>query len=173
MARVVLGLGTNIGDRLTNLRRAVQCLRSAVDVEMLSSVYESEPVGYRDQPWFLNAVCAGGTSLEPEALLATVKRIECDLGRQPSRRFGPRVIDIDILLYDDQVIKTPALEVPHPRLTERAFVLVPLAEILPDVVHPIAGRSASELMAELERPEEIRLCRRDWADGGSGQERPQ
>lgn len=165
MGRVVLGLGSNLGDRLANLQRSVHALRSAVVIEVVSSVYETQPVGYRDQPWFLNAVCAGTTAREPEALLTMIKQIERDLGRRPGVRFGPRTIDIDILFYDDGIIKTPTLEIPHPRLAERAFVLVPLAEILADLVHPVAGRTASELLGTLDRPEETRLYRRDWLQG--------
>ena len=163
-------MGSNLGDRLANLQRAVDALRGAVAIEMVSSVYETQPVGYRDQPWFLNAVCTGTTALEPEALLGMVKQIERDLGRRPGVRFGPRTIDIDILLYDDSIIKTPTLEIPHPRLMERAFVLVPLAEILSDLVHPVSGRTVSELEAALDKPEETRLYRRDWLQGDSTKE---
>lgn len=164
MARVVLGLGSNLGDREDNLRRALTELRRFVHLEAVSSLYESEPVGLRDQPWFLNAVCVATTDLEPEALLQVAKEIERKLGRRSGIRFGPRPIDLDILFYDGAVIESPSLQVPHPRLVERAFVLVPMVEILPDMVHPVVGRTASQLLADLQEPEEVRLYRRDWLD---------
>jgi 2-amino-4-hydroxy-6-hydroxymethyldihydropteridine diphosphokinase len=145
--RVYLGLGSNLGDRLAILQAALARLAAQVTVEAVSSFYDTEPVGYAAQPRFLNAVCRGTTALEPEALLAFVKGIEAALGRQPSARFGPRLIDIDILLYDDLVLDTPTLTLPHPRLAERAFVLRPLAELAPELVHPVLGKSVAALAA--------------------------
>lgn len=134
---VFLGLGSNLGDRRANLQRAIQLLSEQLEVRAVSSLYETEPVGYLDQPKFLNAVCRATTALRPEALLAHVKAVEAALGRMPTVRFGPRIIDIDILLYDDLVLDTPTLTIPHPRLTERAFVLAPLSELAPAAVHPL------------------------------------
>ena len=142
---VYLALGSNLGDRRGNLAAALQRLREKVELHTISSVYETEPVGYLDQPRFLNMVCCGKTELPAQQLLKEVKSIETIIGRQPSFRNGPRPIDIDILLYDDVQIEQEALTIPHPRMHERAFVLVPLAEISPNVIDPVSGRTAQEL----------------------------
>lgn len=150
MAVVYLGLGGNLGDRAANLREARRRLvQGGVEVDRCSSLYETEPWGVVDQPRFLNAVCRGHTGLDPEALLRLAKRIEAEMGRVPAVRYGPRPIDIDILLYDQRRIATPELTIPHPRLRERAFVLVPLAEIAPDLLLPGDGRAVRELLAAL------------------------
>jgi 2-amino-4-hydroxy-6-hydroxymethyldihydropteridine diphosphokinase len=147
--KVYLGLGANLGDRQGNLLRAVELLSQWGQIEELSSVYESEPVGYLEQPPFLNAVCQLTTTLTAEELLAVDKNIEAALGRIQSFRNAPRPIDIDILFYGEQVINSPQLTIPHPRLEERAFVLVPLAEIAPDLVHPVSGLTVQEMMQRL------------------------
>jgi len=146
VARVYLGLGSNLGDRVENIEKALRMLSERVRLTARSSLYETEPVGVRDQPWFLNVVCTGETDLDPQALLDFVKGIERAMGRVESVRFGPRIIDIDILFYDDLVLKTPNLEIPHPRLTERAFVLVPLVEIAPHLIHPLLGLTVREIL---------------------------
>ncbi len=152
-----LGLGGNLGDREANLRAARERLeRGGVAVERCSSLYETEPWGVVDQPHFLNAVCQGRTMLAPMELLALAKRIEGELGRAPTVRYGPRPIDIDILLYGAQVLATPELTVPHPRLAERAFVLVPLAELAPDLPLPGDGRTVRELLEALGETEGVR-----------------
>src|SRR6266699_2799850 len=143
---VYLGLGSNLGDRRGNLAAALQRLREVIEITSVSSVYDTEPVGFADQPRFLNIVLRGQTALDPEALLGYVKQIEAKLGRQPSFRYGPRPIDIDILLYDDLHIEQDNLTIPHPRMGERAFVLVPLAEIAPESVEPVSGKTAQELL---------------------------
>lgn len=142
---VYLALGSNLGDRRGNLAAAIQRLREKVEIHTVSSVYETEPVGYLDQPHFLNMVLCGKTELSAQELLQEVKTIEVAIGRQPSFRNGPRPIDIDILLYDDVQIEQDILTIPHPRMHERAFVLIPLAEISPNVIDPSSGRTAQEL----------------------------
>lgn len=146
---VYLALGSNIGDRRAHLAAALQRLREVVEITALSSVYETEPVGYSDQPRFLNIALQGRTMLSPEELLRYAKKIEEVLGRQPTFRNGPRPIDIDILLFDDQHIVRDELTIPHPRMTERAFVLVPLAEIAPGAIDPVSGKSIQEWLASV------------------------
>ncbi|OGO41496.1 MAG: 2-amino-4-hydroxy-6-hydroxymethyldihydropteridine diphosphokinase [Chloroflexi bacterium RBG_16_57_9] len=150
--RVYLGLGSNLGDRAGHLKKALQCLERQVHLTAVSSIYETEPWGLKDQPYFLNLVAVGDTDLSPVDLLAFVKSIEQEMGRRPTIRYGPRLIDIDILFYDDQVIHLPGLQIPHPRLPERAFVLEPLAEVSPDLVHPVLGLSITELLARIQIP---------------------
>lgn len=146
MTKVYLGLGSNLGDRAANLAKAMELLSRRIKVERLSSLYETEPVGYTSQPRFLNAVCSATTELSPRELLTLAKGIERELGREKSFPNAPRPIDIDILFYGETVLSEPELTLPHPRLTERAFVLVPLAEISPELVHPASGVSVLELL---------------------------
>jgi len=143
---IYIALGTNIGDRLANLRVALNAFAPQIKVLKEAHIYETPPWGYEDQPAFLNMVIRAETDLEPEALLEFLKQLEVQLGRESSFRWGPRLIDLDILFYDDLVIDTPPLVIPHPRLHERAFVLVPLTDVAADVVHPILGEFVWELM---------------------------
>jgi len=154
---VYIALGTNLGDRLANLRAALESMPPQVTVLGESHVYETPPWGYEEQPAFLNMVVKAETDLEPEPLLAYLKQLEVELGREQNFRWGPRLIDLDILFYDDLVLHSPPLVIPHPRLPERAFVLVPLVEVAPDLVHPELGRKISALLAGLDRQEIIRF----------------
>lgn len=141
-----LALGTNLGDRPANLRAAVAALPPAVRVTAVSPIYETPPWGFTDQPAFLNMAVRGKTNLPPLALLDFLKTLETDLGRRQSFRWGPRLIDLDILFYADLTLDTPPLTLPHPRLHERAFVLIPLADIAPALVHPVLQKTIAELL---------------------------
>lgn len=152
---IYLGLGSNLGDRQQNMSRAIDIMSNSVDIRKVSSFYETEPVGYAHQPRFLNAVCEAATSLSPDELLAVLKDIEVDLGREPTFANGPRPIDIDILFYGDRVIESPTLTIPHPRLEGRAFLLVPLAEIAANLIHPVSGKPVREMLRELGRVEGV------------------
>jgi len=147
MKRIYLGLGSNLGDRVGRLRAAIERL-AAPDLHVLriSPAYETEPVDFADQPWFMNVVVEAETDLFPLQLLSRVNRIERALGRVRIVAKGPRAIDIDILLYGSAVIKSPKLEVPHPRMAERRFVLVPLSNLAPDLRHPVSHRTVRELL---------------------------
>ena len=147
---IYLGLGSNLGDRMGNLTSAVWRLSRKMIIKKLSSIYDTQPVGYREQPLFLNAVISALTKLDPTELLSFVKMIENDLGRKPSFPNAPRPIDIDILFYGDRIIQTAELIIPHPRIEERAFVLVPLAEIAPELVHPVTHKKVEDLLVDIE-----------------------
>ena len=144
---VYLALGSNLGDRLTNLKQAVASLPPQMEAKAKSRVYETPPWGYADQPMFLNQVIRANTYLEFEPLLKHIKRLEIALGRQPSFKNGPRLIDLDILFYDDLVMETPSLVIPHPHMHERGFVLLPLNDIAPQLVHPTIRKTVNELLA--------------------------
>jgi GTP cyclohydrolase IV len=155
---VYLALGSNLGDRRGNLAAALQRLREVVDIETASSIYETEPVGYLDQPQFLNMVCKGRTRLATSELLGYTQEIEIALGRQATFRNGPRPIDIDILMYDDLHIEQENLTIPHPRMSERAFVLAPLAEIAPEVVEPTSGKTIQGLLETVSQEGVVKLA---------------
>ncbi len=146
---VALALGSNLGDRVEALRKAVKALASCVEVKSISPVYETAPAYITDQPAFLNAAVTGITQLEPLPLLWALKNLERDIGRTPTFRFGPRVIDIDIIFYDDVVFETPELTIPHPRVFERDFVLKPLSDIAPTWKHAKLGKTVAELLEAL------------------------
>jgi 2-amino-4-hydroxy-6-hydroxymethyldihydropteridine diphosphokinase len=149
MALVTLALGSNLGDRAENLRRARAALAPDFVISTCSHVYETEPAYLHDQPRYYNQVCQGTTLLRPLEALRRLKVLETQLGRVPSVRFGPRLIDLDLLFYDERVLDTPELVLPHPRIVERPFVLVPLAEIAPNLVHPRLQITVAKLLARL------------------------
>lgn len=144
---VYLALGSNLDDRLANLKQAVASLSPQMEVKAKSHIYETPPWGHTDQPKFLNQVVKAKTYLAPEPLLKHLKRLEIALGRKTSFPNGPRLIDMDILFYDDLVLETPLLTLPHPRLHERGFVLLPLMDIAPNLLHPVSKKSVSEMIA--------------------------
>jgi 2-amino-4-hydroxy-6-hydroxymethyldihydropteridine diphosphokinase len=161
MTIVYLGLGSNLGDRVGYVQQALGLLKDTHSVRVIStsSFYETEPVGYKDQDWFVNAAVAVDTSLSPGELLERCQRIEQQLGRQrdPENQDGPRTIDIDILFYDSLVLNEPGLTIPHPRLHERAYALVPLLEINPRMVHPVLNQTVEQMHHALVAPEEVLL----------------
>lgn len=159
-SRIAIGLGSNIGDRLRNLSDATRRLGDFMRDLKVSPVYETEPLHVSDQPPFLNACCTGVTDLTPEELLSRLRELE-DAGGRNRRgiRYGPRSIDLDILLYGDAATDTPGLTIPHPRMHERAFVLVPLADVAPNWQHPVFGRSVAELRAHIA---DEGVVRTDW-----------
>jgi 2-amino-4-hydroxy-6-hydroxymethyldihydropteridine diphosphokinase len=144
---VYIGLGSNLGNRLENLKEAVASLSPQLAVKAKSHVYETPPWGHEDQPRFLNQAVKAQTYLAPEPLLKHIKRLEIALGRKVSFPNGPRLIDIDILLYDDLVLNSSDLTIPHPRMHERAFVLLPMLDIAPDLIHPVTQKSVREMIA--------------------------
>ncbi|MBL8077036.1 MAG: 2-amino-4-hydroxy-6-hydroxymethyldihydropteridine diphosphokinase [Anaerolineales bacterium] len=148
---VYLALGSNMGIRLANLKNAINNLTPQMTVKAKSHVYETPPWGFKEQPPFLNQVVQVETYLQPEALIHHLKRLETALGRVPNFQNGPRIIDIDILFFDDMVLNSPNVQIPHPRLHERAFVLTPLADLAPALVHPVLNKSVSMLLAGVDQ----------------------
>lgn len=142
---VFLSLGSNLGDREGNLRAALRGLGPEVRIQSISSLYETAPAGVKEQPDFLNLVVMGETALRPHQLLAHLKAIEQRVGRTATYRWGPRIVDVDIILYGDLVLETPILTIPHREMARRAFVLIPLAEIAPDYIHPRMGLAIADL----------------------------
>jgi len=146
VATLYLGLGTNLGDKAENLRNAIRALAPRITVEEVSPVYETVPLHVTDQPHFYNLALRGTTSLTPAETLSCLKGIERVLGRAEGERYGPRLIDLDLLFYDDAMLETEELTVPHPRIAERVFVLAPLADLAPDLVHPESKKSVRVML---------------------------
>jgi 2-amino-4-hydroxy-6-hydroxymethyldihydropteridine diphosphokinase len=154
---VYLSLGSNVGDQEKNLQTALAALADVgVRVTRVSSFYETEPVDLREQPWFLNCVAEGVTEVPAVTLLREMRKLEARMGSKKLVAKGPRLMDLDILLYGEETIDTPELQVPHPRLMERRFVLVPLAEIAPKLKHPAWRKTVTELAAETTDRSEVR-----------------
>lgn len=154
-----LGLGANLGEPEPQVREALERLDASEEVEVtrVSTFYRNPPLGPEDQPWYINAVARVRTRLGPEELLRRLQQIETDMGRVRGERWGPRVIDLDLLLYNGEVIFTPDLVVPHPEMHRRVFVLAPLAEIAPRAWHPVLGTSAGDLLAKLDATDRTTL----------------
>lgn len=156
MKRVYLSLGSNLGDRKANIARGLEELGTeGIHVVRVSSLYKTEPVDYRAQPWFLNCAAEVATTLMPLQLLHRCQSIERRLGRRRSIAKGPRVIDIDILLYENSLVRSAALMIPHPRMAERRFVLVPLREIAPNLRHPVSQRTVVEMIEEADDTSQV------------------
>jgi 2-amino-4-hydroxy-6-hydroxymethyldihydropteridine diphosphokinase len=160
MKTIYLSLGSNVGDRAASIARAIEALKAAgVRVLQQSSLYTTEPVDFEPQGWFLNCVVEAETDLMPRQLLRALRKIERQLGTKKLVRRGPRAIDMDILFFGSSVVRTPELEIPHPRIAERQFVLVPLAEIAPSLRHPILGMNVTELLAATRDQSSVRPWR--------------
>jgi len=171
VVEAIIALGSNLGDREENLRRAVEAIGRETELLDVSSVYETEPMYYENQGHFLNAVIAVETGLRPAALLGRLKALEIKMGRKGTgSRYGPRVIDLDILFYGSEVISEPSLEIPHPRIAERAFVLVPLKEIRPRMVHPASKETVADMLGGLKTKK--RVVRRPELSVGRVSSRP-
>ena len=152
-----IGIGSNLGDALDNCRRAIQAISSDKNNQLLkcSPFYRTEPVGKKDQPWFVNGVVAVKTLLIPRDFLTFILSIEKKMGREQRERWGPRVIDLDLLLYNKQILNEAGLQIPHPRLHERRFVLIPLRDIAPDLKHPLLAKTISQILSELPETETV------------------
>jgi 2-amino-4-hydroxy-6-hydroxymethyldihydropteridine diphosphokinase len=143
-------IGTNLGDRFANLQRALSLLQEEMAITAVSPIYVTEPWGDTDQPQFFNISVAAVTDLSPHAILETIKSAEKTMGRVPTRHWGPRLIDIDLVLYGHEVVDEPDLKVPHPHMAERAFVLAPLADIIPTYIHPVTGQTIQAMLDQVD-----------------------
>jgi 2-amino-4-hydroxy-6-hydroxymethyldihydropteridine diphosphokinase len=156
---VYLSLGSNLGDRGRNLREAIRALEGVGQVKAVSSFYETEPVDFADQAWFLNCAVAMESCLRPEQMMAELLRMERKMGRERIQSKGPRTIDIDILLFGQRIVDGPDLKIPHPAMHRRRFVLAPLADIAAEARHPVRNRTVGQLLAELPEGQTVRKLR--------------
>jgi len=155
---IYIGLGSNLGDRLTNIRKAIELIKEeGIEIINKSSIYETEPVGYKEQGWFLNSAVKGKTELSPRRLWKRLEKIEKSMGREKEVKWGPRIIDLDILFYGNEILNGKELKIPHSELHKRRFVLVPLQEIAPKLVHPIFKKTVSELLRDLKDNSQVKL----------------
>jgi 2-amino-4-hydroxy-6-hydroxymethyldihydropteridine diphosphokinase len=167
---IYLGMGSNRGDRLANLHRAMEELgKVGVSIQRVSSIYKTEPVDFTPQAWFLNCVVEATTALMPRQLLKGIKSVERTLGRRPGISKGPRPIDIDILLYENVVVRTADLTIPHERMNTRRFVLIPLRELAPTVRHPIHKRTVAEMLTDSPDMSQVIRCKVPTAETWPGQ----
>jgi 2-amino-4-hydroxy-6-hydroxymethyldihydropteridine diphosphokinase len=157
MNKFYLSLGSNLGEREKNLKRALEELeKREVKILRRSSIYETEPVEIREQAWFLNCAIEVETDMQPQQFMSALLEIELLLGRRREAKYGPRTIDVDVLLQGDTILNTPQLTIPHPKMAARRFVLVPLAEIAPQAMHPVLYRSIAELLEQCPDQSEVR-----------------
>jgi len=155
---IYIGLGSNLGDRLANIRKAIELMKEeGIEIMKESSIYETEPVGYKEQGWFLNSVVKARTQFSPQGLWKRLEKIEKLMGRKREIKWGPRIIDLDILFYGTKVLNGKQLQIPHPELHKRRFVLLPLEEIAPELVHPVLNKTIKEILGELRDNSEVRL----------------
>jgi len=155
---IYVGLGSNLGDRLANIRKAIELMKEErIEIIKESSIYQTEPVGYKQQGWFLNSVVKGRTDLSPKGLWKRLEKIEKSMGREREIKWGPRIIDLDILFYGNKVVNGKELRIPHSELHKRRFVLVPLEEIAPKFVHPVFKKTVSELLRDLKDNSQVKL----------------
>jgi len=155
---IYIGLGSNLGDRLANIRKAIKLMKEeGIEIIKESSLYETEPVGYKEQGWFLNSVVKARTQFSPVGLWKRLEKIEKAMGRQREIKWGPRIIDLDILFYGSKVLDGKQLQIPHPELQKRRFVLLPLEEIAPELVHPVLNKTIREILGELKDNSEVKL----------------
>lgn len=162
MSRVYISLGSNLGEREKNIKEAIRLIvseasllptkesKKKINIVKISSIYETEPIGFTEQNWFLNAVIEIETTLSPQELLVVLQQVESKLGKKIERKWGPRTIDLDILLYDDIILDSPDLQIPHKLMHERAFVLIPLVQIAPNIKHPVLNKTIKELVVSVQ-----------------------
>ncbi|HLG23706.1 MAG TPA: 2-amino-4-hydroxy-6-hydroxymethyldihydropteridine diphosphokinase [Candidatus Nanoarchaeia archaeon] len=157
MPQAFIGVGSNLGDKEQNIKKAVSEIKKISKTIKLSSLYKTEPVGFKEQDWFLNCALEIETKLAPADLLKSLKEIEKKMGREKTFKNGPRIIDLDMLFYGNTVLKNKTLKIPHPKIRERKFVLVPLNEIAPDFIHPKLKKKVNDLLKETKDKSEVEL----------------